>query len=100
MPKQKPQPYTEQEEQLLDTFFSWYNFVRSGLDADLDELARCYSAADGANVFHCVLEDIEQHFGPAYAAKLEESLDLLAMRSFIMGFKAAYEVDMLRRPRK
>lgn len=100
MLKQKPQPYTGQEEQLLDTFFTWYNFVRSGLDAELDELARCYSAADGSNVFHWVLEDIEHHFSSAYAAKLEEALDLLAMRSFIMGFKAAYEVDIIRRPRK
>ena len=100
MLKQKPQPYTGQEEQLLDTFFTWYNFVRSGLDAELDELARCYSTADGSNVFRGVLEDIEHHFSSAYAAKLEESLDLLAMRSFIMGFKAAYEVDIIRRPRK
>ena len=100
MLKQKPQPYTGQEEQLLDTFFTWYNFVRSGLDAELDELARCHSAADGSNVFRGVLEDIEQHLGADYAAKLEEALDLLAMRSFIMGFKAAYEVDIIRRPRK
>ncbi len=100
MPNQKRKAYTEQEEQLLDTFFTWYNFVRSGLDADLDDLARCYSAADGANVFHWALKDIEQHLGADYAAKLEEALDLLAMRSFIMGFKAAYEVDIIRRPRK
>ena len=100
MLKQKPQPYTGHEEQLLDTFFTWYNFVRSGLDAELDELARCHSAADGSNVFRGVLEDIKQHLGVDYAAKLEEALDLLAMRSFIMGFKAAYEVDIIRRPRK
>ena len=100
MPNQKRKAYTEQEEQLLDAFFTWYNFVRSGLDENLDELARCYSAADSANVFHWVLEDIEHHFSSAYAAKLEESLDLLAMRTFIMGFKAAYEVDIIRRPRK
>lgn len=100
MLKQKPQPYTEQEEQLLDAFFTWYNFVRSGLDENLDELARCYSAADSANVFRGVLEDIGRQFGADYAIKLEEALDLLAMRSFIMGFKAAYEVDIIRRPRK
>ena len=100
MLKQKPQPYTGQEEQLLDAFFTWYNFVRSGLDAELDELARCYSTADGSNVFRGVLEDIKQHLGADYAAKLEEALNLLAMRSFIMGFKAAYEVDIIRRSRK
>ena len=100
MPNQKRKAYTEQEEQLLDTFFTWYNFVRSGLDENLDDLARSYSAADGANVFCCVLEDIGQQFGADYAIKLEEALDLLAMRSFIMGFKAAYEVDIIRRPRK
>lgn len=89
--------YTEQEEQLLDTFFTWYNFVHSGLDEGLDDLSRCYSAADGANVFRGVLDDIEQHFGAEYAEKLEEALDLLSMRSFIMGFQAAYEVDLMRR---
>ena len=100
MSNKKRKAYTEQEEKLLDTFFTWYNFVRSGLDENLDDLARCYSAADGANVFCCVLEDIGQQFGADYAIKLEEALDLLAMRSFIMGFKAAYEVDIIRRPRK
>ena len=100
MSNKKRKAYTEQEEKLLDTFFTWYNFVRSGLDENLDDLARSYSAADGANVFRCVLEDIGQHFGVDYAIKLEEALDLLAMRSFIMGFKAAYEVDIIRRPRK
>ena len=98
MPNKKRKAYTEQEERLLDTFFTWYNFVRSGLDESLDDLARCYSAADGVNVFRAVLEDIEQHFGADYAIKLEEALDLLSMRSFIMGFKAAYEVDIIRGP--
>ena len=100
MSNKKRKAYTEQEEKLLDTFFTWYNFVRSGLDENLDDLARSYSAADGANVFLCVLEDIGRQFGADYAIKLEEALDLLAMRSFIMGFKAAYEVDIIRRPRK
>ena len=71
MSNKKRKAYTEQEEKLLDTFFTWYNFVRSGLDENLDDLARSYSAADGANVFRCVLEDIGRQFGADYAIKLE-----------------------------
>ena len=38
MSNKKRKAYTEQEEKLLDTFFTWYNFVRSGLDENLDML--------------------------------------------------------------